>query len=50
MKRKFSQNLVWCAIDFIRAAKQELSDNKDVDFTYLYMGPVAMISGRLVEK
>jgi len=26
MKRKFSQNLVWKAMDFVRAAKEELGD------------------------
>jgi tryptophan synthase alpha subunit len=26
MKRKFSQNLIWKAMDFVRAAKEELGD------------------------
>lgn len=28
------------------ACKRELSDSKEMDFTYLYLGPFAMISGK----
>ena len=30
------------------AYKRELSDSKEVDFTYLYLGPFAMISGKWI--